>query len=301
MRVGAVDIGTNSTRLLVAERGPDGLRWLEHRVAVTRLGRGVDADRRLGEEGMASTLEALAAYRQAAEAAGVDSMRAVATSATRDAANRAEFLDRAEDALGTRPEVITGEVEAELSFRGATAGMDAGPVLVVDPGGGSTEFVYGTGEPEMLVSVDIGSVRLTERALPDRPADEVDVVAAASSVEAMFGDVHLPDRPPTVVGVGGTFTSLAAIALDLPRYDRLQVHRSVLGRSTLTSLIAELAGMTVEETAAIPSLDPARAPVLLAGAVVAEAALRHVGVDEVIVSESDILDGIAAGLLEEAS
>ena len=201
-----------------------------------------------------------------------------------------------------RPELISGDTEARLSFRGATTSLDGDPpFLVIDPGGGSTEFVFGAGSPDFAVSVDIGSVRLTERLLPDRPAEPVDVVTAAASVEAMFTGVDLPDVPGTVVGVGGTYTSLGAIALDLPAYDRLQVHGSRLSLDRLTALVAELAAMTVAETAAIPSLDPARAPVLLGGAVVAEAALRRSGAREIVVSEADILDGIAYMLLEEAS
>jgi exopolyphosphatase/guanosine-5'-triphosphate,3'-diphosphate pyrophosphatase len=242
----------------------------------------------------------LAAYGTALRSAGAERVLAVATSATRDAANRDEFLDAAEGVLGVRPEVISGDAEARLSFRGATAGLPGpAPYLVIDPGGGSTEFVLGESVPGFVASVDIGSVRITERALPGRPAPHSDLLAAASSVEAMFRAVDLPDTPGTVVGVGGTYTSLAAIALDLPRYDRLQVHRSVLSLDDLTSLAARLAGLTIEETAAIPSLDPARAPVILGGAIVAEAALRRSGRREVTVSEADILDGIALRLLEE--
>lgn len=299
MRVGAIDIGTNSTRLLVAESGPDGLRWIEHRAVVTRLGRGVDANRVLGEEAMAATVDVLSAYRSACDSAGVGPIRAVATSATRDAANRDDFLDRAEAVLGVRPETISGDDEARLSFRGATTGLDLpAPYLVVDPGGGSTEFVFGTTEPEMAKSVDIGSVRLTERMLPDRPADPVDLLAASSSVEAMFHEIELPGAPGTVLGVGGTYTSLGGIALDLPQYDRLQVHGSTITLDRLAAIVGELATMTIAETEAIPSLDPARAGVLLAGAVVAEAALRRSGADRIVISEADILDGIAAGLLE---
>lgn len=299
MRVAAVDIGTNSTRLLVAEGAPDGLRWLERRVVVTGLGKGVDATGRLDGEAIGRTVGVLAAYGTALRNAGAERVLAVATSATRDAANRDEFLDAAEGVLGVRPEVISGDDEARLSFRGATAGLPGpAPYLVIDPGGGSTEFVLGESAPEFVASIDIGSVRITERALPGRPASTADLLAAASSVEAMFREVDLPGTPGTVVGVGGTYTSLAAIALDLPRYDRLQVHRSVLSLDDLTSLAGRLAGLTVEETAAIPSLDPARAPVILGGAIVAEAALRRSGRREVTVSEADILDGIALHLLD---
>jgi exopolyphosphatase/guanosine-5'-triphosphate,3'-diphosphate pyrophosphatase len=294
-----VDIGTNTTRLLVAEGTPDGLRWLERRVVVTGLGRGVDATGRLGSEAIGRTVGVLAAYGTAVRNAGAERLLAVATSATRDAANRDEFLDAAEGVLGVRPEVVTGDTEARLSFRGATAGLPGPPpYLVIDPGGGSTEFVFGDEVPRFVASIDVGSVRITERALPDRPASTADLLSAASSVEAMFREVGLPEEPGTVVGVGGIYTSLAAITLDLPRYDRLQVHHSVLTLDQLTSLAGRLAGMTIEETAAIPSLDPARAPVILGGAIVAEAALRRSGRREITISEADILDGIALGLLD---
>lgn len=299
MRVAAVDVGTNSTRLLIADPHDGGLRWVERRVVVTGLGRGVDAGGRLSADAVDRTVGVLAAYGTAISGAGVDRVLAVATSAARDADNRDEFLDRAEAVLGVRPEVIDGETEARLSFRGATAGLErAAPYLVIDPGGGSTEFVYGGDEPDYVRSVDIGSVRVTERSLAERPVPLADLVAAAAGVEALFHDIELPGEPATVVGVGGTYTSLAAIALDLPRYDRLQVHHSVLSLGVLGGLVARLAELSIEETASIPSLDPARAPVLLGGAVVGEAALRRSGRREITISEADILDGVALRLLD---
>ncbi len=299
MRVAAVDIGTNSTRLLVAEPGEPGLRWIERRTVVTGLGKGVDAAGRLSRDAIDRTVGVLAAYGAAMRGAGTERTLAVATSATRDAANRDEFLDRAEQALGMRPEVISGDTEARLSFRGATAGLPSGgSFLVIDPGGGSTEFVFGTALPEMAVSIDIGSVRITERSLPHRPASTADLLAAAAHVESLFAPIELPGLPDVVVGVGGTYTSLGAIALDLPQYDRLAVHHSVMSVDMLGLLITRLGEMGVEQTAAIPSLDPARAPVILGGAIVAEAALRRSGRREMTVSESDILDGIALELLD---
>jgi exopolyphosphatase/guanosine-5'-triphosphate,3'-diphosphate pyrophosphatase len=296
MIAAAVDIGTNSVRLLVAAAGEGELVERTRRVVVTGLGRGVDAGGELAEGPMAATLEVLAGY--AAAVAAADRSRAVATSAVRDAANREHFLDRAADALGIRPEVISGEEEASLSFSGVTTGLVArAPYLVIDPGGGSTEFVYGTAAPEFRCSVDIGSVRLTERALPQRPAPGEAVCAAAALVDGFFEQVALPGPPGTIVGVGGTYTSLAAIALDLAAHDRQAVHGTALTCEDLAGLVERLAGLTVEETAAIPSLDPARAPVLLAGAVVAERALRRVGGEEIIVSEADLLDGMALGLV----
>ncbi|MCB2224143.1 MAG: exopolyphosphatase [Actinobacteria bacterium] len=298
MRVAAIDIGTNSTRLLLADVADGRVAEIERRVTVTGLGRGVDAAGVLSEEGIAATVEVLGEYGEAIEAAGAWRRRACATSATRDAANAGAFLGRAAAALGFRPDVIEGATEARLGFAGAVLGVAGrpAPYLMIDPGGGSTEFVYGTDRPESVHSVDIGSVRLTERALPDRPADQAAILAAAGAAGALFGAVALPGEPATVIGVGGTYTSLAAIALGLPAYDRAAVHGTVLTLDALGRLVETLAGLTVAETAAIPSLDPARAPVILGGAVVAEAALRRSGRSEITVSETDILDGIALSL-----
>jgi exopolyphosphatase/guanosine-5'-triphosphate,3'-diphosphate pyrophosphatase len=300
MRVAAVDIGTNSVRLLVADYHRQDLfegsrlTWKDRRVTVTRLGQGVDGAGHLEEAAMGRTIAVLAGYGEAIRAWDVDGVAAVATSAARDAANREDFLDRAQLALGFRPRVISGEEEAELSFRGATAGIDGrAPFLVVDPGGGSTEFVLGDQHPEYSVSIDIGSVRLTERHLPDRPAGDEAMAAARAEVDRLLLSVLLPVPPGTVVGVGGTFTSLGAMAANLTEYDPAVVSGLVLDRETLSGLVAQLAVMSVEETAAIPSLDPARAGVILGGAVVAERALIRVGAAAAVVSESDILDGLA--------
>lgn len=297
MRVAAVDIGTNSTRLLIADLEGGAVEEVSRRVVVTGLGQGVDSGRLLGEDAMVRTLEVLASYGADIDATGAERARAVATSATRDAGNSAEFLDRAALALGFRPDVVDGATEARLGFRGATSQIDRpAPFLMIDPGGGSTEFVFGTDVPLSVHSVDIGSVRLTERALPNRPADQGEILAAAGAADAVLASVELPGVAGTVIGVGGTYTSLAAIALGLGAYDRRRVHGSVLTLDTLGAMVEMLAGLTIDETAAIPSLDPARAGVILGGAVVAEAALRRSGCDEIVVSENDILDGIALSL-----
>ncbi len=294
MRVAAVDIGTNTVRLLVADVVDGRIHRVYGEVVVTGLGRGVDATGSIGEEAMARTEAVLIGYAGAVRAHGAESVTAVATSATRDASNGGQFLERAETVLGTPPRVITGDEEARLSFRGVVAALDPKrPVLVIDPGGGSTEFVLGDAEPGYISSVDIGSVRLTERRLPDHPARREQVAAAVDEARRLFAPTVLPRSPGCVVGVGGTYTALAAIALDLPAYDRDVVHRTELSQTTLDALVDTLAVLTVEETAAIPSLDPARAPVLLGGAVVAAEALRHVGASRLMISESDILDGLA--------
>lgn len=300
MRVAAVDIGTNTARLLVAEVEPGALlppsiRWLDRRSTVTRLGAGVDASGLLDAAAIQRTVDTLSVYGDAIANWNCEAIRAVATSATRDAANRDLFLDRAELAIGARPDVVGGEEEARLAFGGTTRGVEGpGPFLVIDPGGGSTEFVLGTTAPDYAKSVDIGSVRLSERLFPDRPASPDQVAAARAHVDELLGaQITLPVHPAVVLGVGGTYTSLAAIHLGLAAYDSDAVHGTVVDRVALHEMTDRIAGLTIAETEAIPSLDPARAPVLLGGAVVAERALFHVGAATIVTSEQDILDGIA--------
>jgi len=286
----AVDIGTNSMRLLiVADDGSEAGRW----VRVTGLGRGLDSSGALSEDAIARTVEALSEFGREMADKGVAVARAVATSASRDASNRDEFLDRAEQALGIRPEVIPGTEEAELSYRGATLGR-SGSFVVVDIGGGSTEFVW-TGDSGVEgVSVDIGSVRLTDRMLGMRPVPFEILEIASRHVAQLFEGLAVPEA--AVIGVAGTWTSLAAMAANLPEYDRSRVHGSTLARPAIDHAVGWLAAHTIEETEAIPSLDPARAPVILGGAVVAREVMRHLGCTEVTVSEHDLLDGVVAAL-----
>lgn len=305
MKVAAVDIGTNTTRLLIADHRHEDLfdgsrlEWLDRRVTVTRLGQGVDQTGVLADAAMGRTVAVLAGYGEALRSWGVDSVRAVATSATRDAANSETFLDRAELALGVRPDVISGADEAELSFRGARSGVATDrPALVIDVGGGSTEFVQGKEQMVYAVSVDIGSVRLTERELPNAPPAEWQLAAARERADEVFESIELPGPPSAVIGVAGTFTSVAAIILGLATYDPERVHGTELTTEALASTTNRLAGMSLAELEDIPSLDPARAPVVLGGAVVAERALAITGVGTVTVSEADILDGVALSLVD---
>ncbi len=280
----AVDIGTNSLRLLVVtDLGQDLVRWQR----VTGLGRGVDATGTLSEESMGRALMALESAAADIRRLGAVQARAVATSAVRDAVNRRIFLDRAADVLGFEPDVITGGEEARLSFRGAVAGLD-GRNLVVDIGGGSTEFVTEEGG----VSVDIGSVRLTERAALEHPCSFDRLASASQLASAALEEAPGPVAGTRVVGVAGTWTSLAAIrdgAADA-------VHLVELTRDDLDRLVALLASLTLEATARLPGLDPDRAPVILGGALVARESVRHLGVDRVMVSERDLLDGVVAEL-----
>lgn len=291
MRLAAVDIGTNSTRLLVVEHSGDSSRELERRTTVTGLGRGVDRAGQLADDAMTRTVETLNRYARRAGELRVERVVAVATSATRDASNREEFLRAAETALGVRPKVISGEEEARLAFAGAAAGFsNPASLLVVDIGGGSTEFVT----DDAAHSADVGSVRLTERTLPDRPASFEQLQHAARHAAGLLARLPVPAGVSEVIGVAGTWTSLSAIAQELPGYDRAAVHHSRLARLDVDRLVVSLAARTLDETAAIPSLDPARAPVILGGAIVARECMRRIGTDHVLISEHDLLDGLAA-------
>ena len=275
-------------RLLVT----DGVEEVARRVEVTGLGRGVDRTGALSAEGIEESLAALARFGVEMDRADVELRAAIATSASRDAGNREEFFDLAESALGVRPRLIAGEEEAQYSYAGATAGLEAEPPIVVsDIGGGSTEFVTAEGG----LSIDIGSVRLTERVIPSRPALAAELAAARALIADLFEAIDM--RPRTVLGVAGTWTSIAAIAQDLPAYNRERVHEYRLQRDRLDHVVDSLAGRSVDETAAIPALDPKRAPVILAGCLVAVGVMDFLHADEVTVSEHDSLDGLAMELL----
>ena len=294
MIAGVVDIGTNSMRLLVVDDGNE----LHREVEVTALGAGVDRTGHFDEERVLATLGVLGRYGAIMDRLGVERRRAVATSATRDAEDGGDFMVRAAGALGVLPEVISGTEEAELSYVGATAALDdQRSTVVIDIGGGSTEFVLGNGTLTSTKSIDIGSVRLTDRLFRSRPVPGADVREPRATVAEAFKVLAVSGSPERAIGVGGSFTSLTAIALGLPTYDRDRVHGSVLTATAIQHLIERLASMTVSETAAIPSLDPKRAPVILAGAIIAEGALAAVGIDEITVSEHDLLDGLASRVL----
>jgi len=252
----------------------------------------VDLTGALSPEGIEESLAALARFGATMNGEGVERRMAIATSASRDASNREVFFDLAASALGVRPVLISGEEEARLAFAGATSEATlTPPVVVSDIGGGSTEFVTSNGG----VSIDIGSVRLTERVIHSRPPSITVLETARALVADLFRAIDL--EVGTLVGVAGTWTSLAAIAVDLPDYTRARVHDYRMGRGELAGVIDSVAGMTVEETAGIPALDPKRAPVILGGALVAEGVMDSLGIDEVLVSEHDTLDGVAMELL----
>lgn len=277
-------------RLLITSRHAEVGRWVE----VTGLGRGVDRTGRLSETSISATLEAFARFSLLMDSHGVKQRKAIATSASRDAGNRHEFFERARAVLGVMPTLVSGEQEAHYAFAGATSGIaDRVEVVVSDIGGGSTEFVTN----DSSASIDIGSVRLTERILTDRPPSRKQLDSAAVHVRELFAGV--PRNSSRSIGIAGTWTSLAAIALELPGYDSDRVHGSTMILRDLDRLVDMLSPLTVEETASIPALDPKRAPVILSGAVIAREVIRHLDMDEIMVSERDTLDGVAAELLAD--
>jgi exopolyphosphatase/guanosine-5'-triphosphate,3'-diphosphate pyrophosphatase len=305
-RVAAVDIGTNSTRLLVADvdgQGADArLDPVQREMRITRLGQGVDADRTLRSDAIERTVGVLREYGEIIERLGAERVRATATSASRDARNRDEFFDPATDALhGTRHELLSGDDEAALSFLGATAGLDApAPFLVIDVGGGSTEFVLGTEKPEGLISVDVGCVRLTEQYLHGDPPAPEELSNAVSAVRDHLSDVEreIPgvSSAATVVGLAGTVTTLAAIELGLATYDPKLTHHFRLTRAAAEDVFRTLATEPIAQRRHNPGLDPGRVDVIVGGAIIVVAILRHFEFPEMLVSEADILDGLARSL-----
>lgn len=273
-------------RLLITDGIHEVGRWVE----VTGLGRGVDTSGRLGDEEMERTIAVLERFGRTMDDHDVDRRGAIATSATRDASNRIEFMDRATASLGVSPEVLEGEREGELAYSGATADLGEGRYVVSDIGGGSTEFVTMEG----AVSIDIGSVRLTDRILSDRPPSSEQMELAREHVMELFSSIDVSGE---LIGVAGSWTNLAGMDLDLPAYDRETIHLHEVSRESVATITERLAAMTVEETEAIPSLDPGRAPMILAGVVVAGCVMDVLDASRVIVSERDSLDGLATELL----
>jgi exopolyphosphatase/guanosine-5'-triphosphate,3'-diphosphate pyrophosphatase len=299
MRVAVVDIGTNSTRLLVAQVEGNALTELERRTTVTRLGEGVEATGRLSDAAIARVSEALAGYRAALDELGAERVVAVATSAMRDAANGPQFRDEIERRFGLDARTISGDEEARLTFLGATAGRDAGAAtLVIDIGGGSTEFVVGHpgGDPEFHISTRMGSVRHTERHLHGDPPTDAELAALAQDARAIVEADVLADLRTGVdagIAVAGTATSLAAIDQELDPYDPERVHGYRLGVASCERLLARLADLTVAQRREVPGLHPDRAPTIVAGAGILFESMRACGLDEIEVSEHDILHGAA--------
>ncbi|MEV8319500.1 Ppx/GppA phosphatase family protein [Streptomyces sp. NPDC059900] len=301
-RVAAIDCGTNSIRLLVADADPatGELVDLDRRMTVVRLGQGVDQTGRLAPEALERTFAACREYAEVIKSHGAERVRFVATSASRDAENRDDFVRGVLDILGVEPEVISGDQEAEFSFTGATkelTGSDhlAKPYLVVDIGGGSTEFVVGDDGVRAARSVDVGCVRLTERHIrtdPPAPA-ELDAVRADIRAALDLAEQTVPiGEARTLVGLAGSVTTVAAIALGLDTYDWAAIHHSRVSYEQVGEIVDRLSRATHDERAAIPVMHPGRVDVIVSGALVLLSIMERTGAREVVVSEHDILDGI---------
>jgi exopolyphosphatase/guanosine-5'-triphosphate,3'-diphosphate pyrophosphatase len=302
-RVGAIDCGTNTIKLLVADldatTGDEDV--LEREVRIVRLGQDVDRTGRLADAAVARTLAAVDEYAALLDQHDVQALRFCATSATRDAANAAEFRAAVRDRLGVEPEVLSGDEEAALSYDGATRSLRAAadlarPFLVVDIGGGSTELVLGDGTVEVARSLDIGSVRMTERLMPTDPptADEVRAATDAidEALDTLPGSGVEPSRAGTVIGVAGTVTTVAALLKGLDHWDRAAVHHATFPVDDVHALTERLLSMTTAERVAL-HVPEGRADVIAAGALVLDRVLRRTGVASLLVSDADILDGIA--------
>ncbi|MFV0129538.1 exopolyphosphatase [Streptomyces sp. HMX112] len=302
-RVAAIDCGTNSIRLLVADADPAGgeLADLDRRMTIVRLGQDVDRTGRLAPEALERTFAACREYAAVIEEYGAEKVRFVATSASRDAENRDDFVRGVLDILGVEPEVITGDQEAEFSFTGATrelTGTDR--YLVVDIGGGSTEFVVGDTHVRAARSVDIGCVRLTERHVRHDPPTprEVEAIRADITAALDLAERTVPLRDArTLVGLAGSVTTVAAIALGLPEYDSAAIHRSRIPYDQVASVVRRLLTAGHDERSAIPVMHPGRVDVIGAGALILLEIMDRIGAREVVVSEHDILDGIAWSLV----
>ncbi|WKE71287.1 Ppx/GppA phosphatase family protein [Streptomyces sp. WP-1] len=307
-RVAAIDCGTNSIRLLVADADPatGELVDLDRRMTIVRLGQGVDRTGRLAPEALERTFAACREYAAIIKEHGAERLRFVATSASRDAENREDFVRGVLDILGVEPEVITGDQEAEFSFTGATRELSgrtdlARPYLVVDIGGGSTEFVVGDDRVRAARSVDVGCVRMTERHLVhdgevSDPPTEAQIAAIRADIEAaldLAGQTVPLREARTLVGLAGSVTTVSAIAQDLPDYDSARIHHSRVSRARVREITGHLLRSTHAERATIPSMHPGRVDVIGAGSLVLLAIMERIGAEEVVVSEHDILDGIA--------
>ena len=306
MKVAAIDCGTNSTRLLIAERSdePRGFTILDRRMRITRLGQGVNATKMLATEAIERTATVLREFREAMDDLGVERVRITATSAARDAANREDFFVVAKEIIGVEPELLSGDEEARLSFRGATAELDPsrGPFLVVDIGGGSTEFIAGTEQPDAALSVDVGCVRITEQELHHDPPLAEELSIALSIIDAHLDDVdrEVPGASDarTFVGLAGTITTVAAIEIGLAEYDRERIHHFELTRAAAEDVFRTLATEAHDDRLANPGLDPGRGDVIVGGCCVLVAIFRHWGFETCLVSEADILDGLALSLFD---
>ena len=303
MRVAAIDCGTNSLRLLIADIDGNNFREVHRDMQVVRLGQGVDKNKAFAPEAIERTLAVTKEYASVLRAKGVERLRFCATSATRDASNRDLFIDGVEDILGVAPEVIPGSEEAALSFLGATKelGQELAPFLVVDIGGGSTEFVLGERSVESARSVNIGCVRMSERHLNHQPPTSAQLAAASADIDTAISEAgeHVDfTAAQTLIAVAGTATTVAAAALGLLEYDRNSIHLARISSQQVHEVARMFASMSRDEIAALGYMHPGRVDVITSGALVLSRVMTLTGAKEFVASESDILDGIAWGLAE---
>ena len=301
MRVAAIDCGTNSIRLLIADIDGNNFREVVRDMEIVRLGQGVDETGQFHPDAIARTLAAVDKFASEIAKRGVEKIRFCATSATRDATNRHLFVDGVRERLGIELEVISGDEEAALSFAGAIKDLDPsnGPFLVVDIGGGSTEFVFGTSTVEAARSVNIGCVRMTERHFASDPATAQQIEAARSDIQAAIAQAAavVPiTTANTLVAVAGTATTVAAAALDLPEYDRYAIHLSRISAQQTHDAATMFATSSREQRLALGYMHPGRVDVIAAGSLVLSEIMKATGASEFVASESDILDGMAFSL-----
>lgn len=289
-----IDCGTNSTRLIIG----DGSETFEREMIITGLGRGVDGTGRLSDDGIERVREALEKYKAIMDRYELAGVRMTATSAARDAANRDQFFDVSEKAVGVRPELISGDEEAQLSFEGATAELDPanGPYLVFDIGGGSTEFAVGSSRMEGGISTDMGSVRFTEKYIESDPPRPEELVACLSVAEAHLDDVarEVPGAHAArqLVGLAGTVSTAAAVEIGLAEYDRDKLHHFRLERAAIEDVYRTLVTEAREDRKFNPGLEPGRVDTIVGGMCILTRIVRYFDADDVLVSESDILDGL---------
>jgi exopolyphosphatase / guanosine-5'-triphosphate,3'-diphosphate pyrophosphatase len=300
-RVAAIDCGTNSIRLLIADITGDNFQEITREMEIVRLGQGVDATGKFDPEAIERTLAATKKYAEIIASKGVEKIRFCATSATRDASNRDLFIDGVREILGIELEVIPGTEEAELSFIGATKGLThtESPYLVVDIGGGSTEFVLGDSEVKYAKSVNIGCVRMSERHLNKAPQDPLAVQKAIQDIDDAIAEAAyiVPIKEAkTLIAVAGTATTVAAAALDLSEYDRYSIHLSRIPAAKVFEVAQMFSLMSREEIAALGYMHPGRVDVIAAGSLVLARVMLATGATEFVASESDILDGMAWAL-----
>lgn len=302
MRVAAIDCGTNSIRLLIADVSEGTVSDVMRTMQVVQLGEGVDVTGRISDAAMRRTWAGVEQYAAAIEQAGAQRVRMVATSASRDAANAQDFVAGVVERLGQAPEVISGDEEAQLSFAGARSVLDLpGEALVVDIGGGSTEFVVGADTVDKACSVNIGCVRMTERHLRDDPPSATQIVAATADIDTAIEQARAAtsfNEAQYLIGLAGSVTTVAALALGLPEYDSSRIHGSRISRDEVHRVTQQMLNATRAQRAAQPVMHPGRVDVIGGGALVLDRIMAAGGFGEVIVSEHDILDGIVLRLAQ---